>query len=158
MRRGQIVWQRNLETAYNRGDHYGIGSIIVICNVRTLKRFVEILIQRLFCSAVQDRWEKPRFQKCYIRILNITIMIMWNIVWIWKRCPGDLKGTQQFLRRWRQSHLEAILRQDVIDIGSVTDIRSLETLVALLRKRAGTQISYAKLARDLGKDPKTIKS
>ena len=69
-----------------------------------------------------------------------------------------LKGSRQYYNRWRHTHIDAILRQDVVDLGAVNDIGALETLVLMLRKRVGAQISYSKLARDLGKDPKTIKS
>ena len=69
-----------------------------------------------------------------------------------------INGTKRYYNRWRRSHLDVILRQDVVDMGAVTDIAALETLVTLLRKRVGTQISYTRLARDLGKDPKTIKN
>ncbi len=59
--------------------------------------------------------------------------------------------------RWKRSHLDLILRQDLIETESLTDIRSMEILIELLTERVGSTISYASLARDLSRDPKTIK-
>lgn len=68
-----------------------------------------------------------------------------------------LKGSEIYYKRWRRSHLDIILRQDLIDLHSVRDVQAIETLVALLKQRAGSCISYANLARDLERDANTIK-
>lgn len=68
-----------------------------------------------------------------------------------------LRGSQTYYKRWRQSHIDIILRQDLIDLSSVRDIESVQTLVLLLSQRAGSLVSYANLARDLDRDPNTIK-
>lgn len=68
-----------------------------------------------------------------------------------------LKGDATYYRRWRRSHLDTILRQDLIDLESVRDITGIETLVVLLKSRVGGSISYANLARDLERDPNTVK-
>ena len=68
-----------------------------------------------------------------------------------------LKGNQTYYKRWRRSHIDIILRQDLIDVSSVRDIESIQTLVLLLSKRGGSTVSYANLARDLDRDPNTVK-
>ena len=68
-----------------------------------------------------------------------------------------LTGTVRFHGRWRRSHLDIILRQDLIDLDAVRDIQSIETLVEMLRRRVGSTVSLSSLARDLERDPKTIK-
>ncbi|MGB0678319.1 MAG: ATP-binding protein [Polyangiales bacterium] len=68
-----------------------------------------------------------------------------------------LSGSEAFARRWQRSHLDIILRQDLLDLEQVRDIQSIETLVALLQERVGSPVSYASLARDLQRDPKTVK-
>lgn len=68
-----------------------------------------------------------------------------------------IKGSESYYKRWRRSHLDIILRQDLIDIQAVRDIRAIETLVQLLKKRVGSSVSYANLARDLEHDINTIK-
>ncbi len=68
-----------------------------------------------------------------------------------------LKGDITYYKRWRRSHLDIILRQDLLDISSVKDIKAIETLLELLKQRIGSTVSYATLARDVESDPKTIK-
>jgi predicted AAA+ superfamily ATPase len=68
-----------------------------------------------------------------------------------------LKNNVTYYKRWRQSHLDAILRQDLIDLYTGRDIQAIETLVLLLRSRVGSTVSYANLARDIERDPNTIK-
>lgn len=68
-----------------------------------------------------------------------------------------LNGNITYYKRWRRTHLEIILKQDLIDISSVKDIQAIETLVELLKDRVGSTVSYANLARDLEYDQTTIK-
>jgi uncharacterized protein len=68
-----------------------------------------------------------------------------------------LHKNPEYYRRWRRSHLDIILRQDLIDMHSVRDIQGIETLVMLLKKRVGASVSYANLARDLERDANTVK-
>ena len=67
------------------------------------------------------------------------------------------KGSENYYKRWRRSHLDIILRQDLIDTQVVRDIRSIELLVQLLKQRVGAGVSYANLARDLERDINTVK-
>jgi hypothetical protein len=68
-----------------------------------------------------------------------------------------LKGDEDEARRWRRSHIDRILREDLLDIASVRSIRSIETLVELLRNSIGSTISYESLSRDLQVSPHTVK-
>jgi uncharacterized protein len=68
-----------------------------------------------------------------------------------------LAGKERFYKRWRRTHLDIILRQDLIDLDAVRDIQAVETLVELLRGRVGSSVSMSNLARDLERDSKTIK-
>jgi len=68
-----------------------------------------------------------------------------------------LKGDPIHYRRWRRSHLDIILRQDLLDLHAARDIVAIETLVRLLKSRIGSTVSYANLARDLERDATTIK-
>ncbi|MDA3958275.1 MAG: ATP-binding protein [Oceanispirochaeta sp.] len=69
-----------------------------------------------------------------------------------------LENSSRFYARWKRSHLDVILRQDMIDLTAITDIQSIETLLEMLRSRVGSPVSYASLAGDLQKDAKTVKS
>ncbi|OFZ85239.1 MAG: ATPase, partial [Bdellovibrionales bacterium RIFOXYD1_FULL_44_7] len=68
-----------------------------------------------------------------------------------------IDGSDRFYGRWRKSHLDIILRQDLPDLEATRNIRSIETLVAMLQTRVSSTLSYASLARDLSCDPKTAK-
>lgn len=68
-----------------------------------------------------------------------------------------LNGSESYYKRWRRSHLDIILRQDLIDLHAVRDIKAIETLVLLLKNRVGSSVSYTNLARELERDANTIK-
>lgn len=67
-----------------------------------------------------------------------------------------LKGAAEEAKRWRRSHVDRILREDLSDIASIRHIRGMETLVELLRNSAGSAISFESLARDIQVSPHTI--
>lgn len=69
-----------------------------------------------------------------------------------------LEESDSFYRRWQRSHIDIILRQDLIDLEPVRSINQIETLIELLKKRVGSPISYASLAEDLECSPKSIKN
>ncbi len=68
-----------------------------------------------------------------------------------------LEGDQTYYNRWKKSHLDIILRQDLIDLENIQQISSVETLIQLLKKRVGSPISYRSLAEDLQCSDKTVK-
>jgi len=68
-----------------------------------------------------------------------------------------LKGSKTFYNKWKRSHLDIIVKQDLIDLENVREIGSVETLIQLLRKRVGSPLSYSSLARDLNCSDKTVK-
>jgi len=68
-----------------------------------------------------------------------------------------LRGEAGWARRWRKSHLDRILREDLLDLEQVRNLKGLEVLVQLLSERVGAPISYSSLARDLETSPPTIK-
>ena len=67
------------------------------------------------------------------------------------------QGTLRYYNRWRRTHLDIILRQDMLDLEDVQSIVQIETLIELLRRRVGSPVSYSSLARDLCCSDKTIK-
>ena len=68
-----------------------------------------------------------------------------------------LEGEDEFAKRWRRSHIDRILREDLLDLEKVRELKSIEVLVDLLAERVGSAISYSSLARDLEVSPKTVK-
>jgi predicted AAA+ superfamily ATPase len=68
-----------------------------------------------------------------------------------------LSGSERKAALWRKSHLDIILRQDLISQEAVKGIASVETLVELLSHRVGQGISYKNLADELSTSPQTVK-
>ena len=68
-----------------------------------------------------------------------------------------LSEKESFYRRWKKTHMDIILRQDLIDLSIIQDIPKLEHLIELLKHRVGSTISFSNLARDIEKDPNTVK-
>lgn len=68
-----------------------------------------------------------------------------------------LAGSEGAYKRWRRTHLDIILRQDLVETESLRRLADLETLVELMRERAGGLLSYVSLREDLRTDDKTIK-
>ncbi len=68
-----------------------------------------------------------------------------------------LEGDQRFYKRWKRSHLDIILKQDLIDLENVRQIASIETMIQLLKRKTGSPISYKSLAEDLQCSDKTVK-
>ncbi len=69
-----------------------------------------------------------------------------------------LENDATFYARWKKTHLDVIVRQDMLDLTAISDIKSIETLIELLRARVGSPVSYTNLGNDLQKDAKTVKS
>ena len=67
-----------------------------------------------------------------------------------------LNGTQRYYNRWKRSHIDLILKEDLVTLTAVRDIQSIETLIEMLRSRVGSTVSTNSLARDLQKSPNTI--
>jgi len=68
-----------------------------------------------------------------------------------------LDGNPVYYNRWKRSHLDIILKQDLIDLENVQQITSIETLIQLLKKRVGSPISYNSLGEDLQCSDKSVK-
>jgi predicted AAA+ superfamily ATPase len=58
---------------------------------------------------------------------------------------------------WRRSHLDVIIKQDLMQLESVRDLVSIELLIDALRRRVGQQIVYKNIADELSVSPHTIK-
>lgn len=67
-------------------------------------------------------------------------------------------GSERKAALWRRSHLDIIIRQDVLFQETVKDLTSLETLVEILSHRVGHGISYKNLGDELSTSPQTIKN
>ena len=83
---------------------------------------------------------------------------IYNRLMLWGGFPEPfLANNKRFSNRWRINHLDRILREDLIDLERVYEIKSIEILIDLLSKRVGSTISYSSLARDLQVSSPTVK-
>lgn len=60
-----------------------------------------------------------------------------------------LQGSRDYYNRWEKTHLDIILRQDLIELESIKELTLVETLIQLMRGRVASPISHASLGRDL---------
>ena len=68
-----------------------------------------------------------------------------------------LSDSEGEANRWRKSHLDRILREDLLDLEKVRELKQIEILVNLLSERVGSTLSYSSLAKDIEVSPHTIK-
>jgi predicted AAA+ superfamily ATPase len=68
-----------------------------------------------------------------------------------------LKNSETFAKRWRRTHVDTIIREDLLDLERVRDIKSIEILIDLLRARVGSSTSFSSLAEDLQVSVHTVK-
>lgn len=68
-----------------------------------------------------------------------------------------LSDSEEFAKRWRKSHLDRILKDDLLELEPVRELKKMEILVDLLADRVGSTTSYSSLARDLEVSPNTVK-
>jgi uncharacterized protein len=68
-----------------------------------------------------------------------------------------LNGKKDFYNKWKRSHLDVIIKQDLIEMETISSIPAIQTLIELLRSRVGSPVSYSSLARDLQVSDKTVK-
>lgn len=146
-------WKRWLKGVY---DTEGIPPEILVTGSARLdihKKIGDSLAGRYFQFRLHPLDLKEAV-KYYENDTEKVFTQLWN-------CSGFpepfLKDDVIYYKRWRRSHLEIILRQDLVDLYSGRDIQAIETLVFLLKNRIGSTVSYANLARDLERDPNTVK-
>jgi uncharacterized protein len=60
-------------------------------------------------------------------------------------------------RRWRRTHIDSILREDLLDLEKVRALKSIELLVEVLMTRVSSTVSLSSLARDLEVSAHTVK-
>lgn len=68
-----------------------------------------------------------------------------------------IQGNRKFYNLWKKTHLDIILKQDMIYLENLRDIRSVEILIELLSKRVASPLSYSSLTEDIQCTDKTVK-
>ena len=68
-----------------------------------------------------------------------------------------LNKNETLAARWRRTHIDTIIREDLLDLERVREVKSMELLIDLLRARVGSSTSYSSLADDLQVSIHTVK-
>ncbi|MCY4645118.1 MAG: ATP-binding protein [Bacteriovoracales bacterium] len=68
-----------------------------------------------------------------------------------------IEGDPTFLKLWHKSHIHQIIKEDILDLEKVRELKKIELLIELLSQRVGSRISYASLAQSLEVSPHTVK-
>ena len=68
-----------------------------------------------------------------------------------------LSGDETQANRWRAQYFVDLVREDILEFGRLQEIRVMRVLLELLRKRVGSPLSYASIARDLKVAPNTVR-
>lgn len=144
-------WKRWLKGIY---DTEGITPKLLVtgsAKLNTYKKVGDSLAGRYFQFRLYPLDVKEALSFC-------SAEEAFNRIWNCSGFPEPfLSNDKIYYDRWKRSHLDIILRQDLIDLEIVRDIVGIETLIELLKQNVGSTISYANLGRTLEKDPKTIK-
>jgi hypothetical protein len=93
---------------------------------------------------IHNKFEQLSAEKLYQRLLNSSNF-------------RTIYDGSEILNIWRKTHLDLIIRQDLLSLENIRDIEGVELLVELLSRRVGSIVSYNSLREDLGRDDKTIK-
>jgi uncharacterized protein len=153
-------WKQWLKGQYDTLSPYQ--PMLVTCSARMdtyrkagdslAGRFFQFRLHPLDLEEINQFWDLPEAYR------RAPVPLTFERFWECGPFPDPfLHGDPTYYRRWRTSNLDIVLRQDLQDLSAVRDIQQMETLVALLRERAGSPISVLGLARDLQKDPSTIR-
>lgn len=147
-------WKRWIKGVY---DKEGLHPQIIVtgsAKLDTYRKVGDSLAGRYF----QFRLYPLDLKEAALYNPTLPIDEVFNTLWNCSGFPEPfLKASETYYKRWRKSHLDIILRQDLLDIQAVKDIQSIETLIYLLKSRVGSGVSYANLARDLERDINTVK-
>ena len=63
-----------------------------------------------------------------------------------------------FAQRWRKQYVDGLIREDILDFKKISDFKSIQLCLELLRNRVGSPVSYSSIARDIGIAPNTVKN
>ena len=92
------------------------------------------------------------------RMSNKNVNIVMDRLLLYSGFPEPyLEKNRTFYQLWEKTHIDTIIRQDLISLESPRYITKIETLIELLKDSVGSPISCSKLAEKLeGCSPKTV--
>jgi len=67
-----------------------------------------------------------------------------------------LSKTDTEASRWRNLYVNGLIREDILDFSNISELKKMELLVELLRRRVGSPVSFKSIAEDLNLSPVTV--
>jgi hypothetical protein len=67
-----------------------------------------------------------------------------------------LAEIEQEAKRWRNQYIGGLIRYDILDFERIRDLRAIETVFELLKRKVGSPVSYASIARDVNISQTTV--
>lgn len=148
-------WKNWLKGVVDAGDSGPQILVTGSAKLETYKKVGDSLAGRYFSYRLHPLDIKEIYQ---LASLNLTEeKILERLLTVSGFPEPFLKGELSFYNRWQQTHLDVILKQDVLETESVKSIKQIETLALLLTERVGSTLSYNSLREDLSTDDKSIK-
>ena len=68
-----------------------------------------------------------------------------------------LDPSPHFYGRWKQSHQDIIIKEDLRDLTSLQDLKAIENLIEHLRRCVGGTVNHSSLSQKIKKSDKTVK-
>lgn len=59
--------------------------------------------------------------------------------------------------RWKNQYYTDLIREDILEFSRISEIKTMKTLLQLLKTKVGSPVSYTSIANDLQTSPNTIK-
>jgi len=59
--------------------------------------------------------------------------------------------------RWKNQYYTDLIREDILEFSRITEVKTMKTLLQLLRTKVGSPLSFNSIANDLQVSPNTIK-
>ena len=69
-----------------------------------------------------------------------------------------LSGSADYAARWRKQYYTDLVREDILEFGRISELKTMKFLLEMLRSRAGSPLSFSSIARDLQVAPQTVQN
>jgi len=60
-------------------------------------------------------------------------------------------------KRWRNQYIDGLIRSDILDFEKIYDLKAIQIVFELLRRKVGSPVSYNSIAQDAGISPTTAR-
>jgi len=68
-----------------------------------------------------------------------------------------LSNNKEDVQRWRHFYIDSLIRTDILEFQRIQDIRQIQLVFDMLRRRVGSPVSFKSIAEDVQIAPNTVK-